>query len=58
MAVPGGSQIGSLNHGVRRSFWLLRPQTHSAPDSEINAPNFGFAMMLIQGSGVCRLGPR
>jgi hypothetical protein len=49
MAVPGGSEIGSFDHGVRRSSWLLLPQTHSEPASEIKAPKSGLAMMLTQG---------
>src|SRR5207253_1553349 len=53
MAVPGGSEIGSLNQGVRRSFWLLLPQTKSAPDSETSAPNFELPMMLTQRAAGC-----
>jgi hypothetical protein len=52
------SETGSLFHGVRRFVWLFPYQQQPDPDSLTIAPNTGFAITLIHGSGVFALGAR
>ena len=51
---PGGSETGSLLHGVSRFVWLFSDQVNPRPLSETRNPNIGLAITLDQGAGARR----